>query len=71
MRRVARFVIATLVGGCLFLVPFVLVLLVLREARKTTLELVKPLAQWIGREHLLGVVAEDLLALGTGEAPAD
>ncbi len=63
MRRLGRFLLSTMVGGVLFLVPIVLLAVLLREAWQTTAKVIRPVASLIGRERLFGMVAEDLLAI--------
>lgn len=63
MRALVRFLISTLVAGTLFLVPLVLVVLVVGHALKATSSAIRPLTGYLGRERLLGLLAEDLLAL--------
>ena len=63
MKAIWTFVKATLIGGVLFLVPLVLVVVVLREAVRLVSGLVRPVSELLPAEQVGGVVVADGLAL--------
>jgi uncharacterized membrane protein len=63
MKRFGQFLLATLVRGVLFLLPFALVGVLLRETHRALLTVTRPLAAWLAVRPLFGVLPEDLLAV--------
>jgi uncharacterized membrane protein len=63
MRRFGQFLLATLVRGLLFLLPFALVVVVLREAYRALVSLTRPVAAWLSIHPMIGILPEDLLAI--------
>ena len=63
MRALHEFFKTTIVGGLMFLVPVVLVLLVLGHALRIAGKVAKPLAEQLQLEHLLGVGAVTVVAV--------
>lgn len=63
MRAIGRFFKATFVGGLLFVVPLVLIALLVREAYRFTAEALRPVAELMPAEKVMGVVVADLLAV--------
>lgn len=62
MKAILKFVKATLVGGILFVVPLVVMVLLVREAIRLTSDALRPVADLIPAEKVVGVVLVDLLA---------
>jgi uncharacterized membrane protein len=63
MNRFGQFLLATLVRGVLFLLPFALVGVLLRETYRALVTVTRPLAAWLSIHPLLGVLPEDVLAV--------
>jgi uncharacterized membrane protein len=63
MRRLGQFVLATAVRGMLFLLPFTLIVVLLRETYKALLSVSHPLAAWLPVSHVFGMFLEDVLAV--------
>lgn len=63
MKAVAEFVKTTLVGGVLFLVPVVLVVLLIGQALKIAVETLGPVARLAPARTVAGVVLVDVLAI--------
>jgi uncharacterized membrane protein len=63
MRRFGQLVLATLVRGILFLLPFTLIVVLLRETYKALLSVAHPLAAWLPERHVFGVLLEDAVAV--------
>lgn len=62
MRLIPRFVKATIVGGLLFMVPIILMLLVLKQALGMVRKVVTPVAVHFPDHTILGVSATTMLA---------
>ena len=58
-----RFVKTTVIGGLLFLVPVVVLILVLNEARELMLMVADPLADWFPVESVGGVALANVIAV--------
>jgi uncharacterized membrane protein len=65
VRAIGRFIKATLVGGILFVVPFVVLAVLLREAVRLIADALHPVAKLFPTERVAGIVLVDLLALAT------
>jgi uncharacterized membrane protein len=63
MRALQEFFKTTIVGGLMFLIPVVLVLLVLGHALRIASKVAKPLAEQLHLEHLLGLGAVTIVAV--------
>jgi uncharacterized membrane protein len=59
----ARSLLATLVRGVLFLVPIVLILVLAREAIRLLSTAMKPVAQIVPADNLLGIAVVEILAI--------
>jgi uncharacterized membrane protein len=62
VKALARFVKTTLLGGLLFLLPLIVVLLILKKGMELLDKLVSPIADRIPVESVAGVHARDFLA---------
>ena len=58
-----EFLKTTLVGGLLFLLPVVLIVIVLRHAMQLTVKVVKPISDYLPMEAVVGVRGETALAV--------
>jgi len=58
-----EFLRATLVGGLLFLLPVVVVLIVLHRAMKYALDAAKPISHLLPVESVIGAYGENALAI--------
>lgn len=65
MSRVLEFLKATLLGGLLFVLPLLVVLIVVRHGMRVVAEALQPVAQLLPAQKLAGLVVSDLLALAT------
>src|SRR4051812_37035103 len=65
MRAIVQFIKVTLVGGILFVVPLVVLVLFLREAVRLTADTLRPVARLFPTEKVAGIVLVELLALAT------
>ena len=63
MKAVADFVKLTLVGGVLFLIPFVAIVLIVGHALKIAVEALAPVARLAPARTIAGVVVVDALAI--------
>lgn len=63
MRRIVRLAFAKLVGGLLFLVPIVIMIIIIRQAIGLLSQLLKPLARQMPVETIGGVFVSDMFAL--------
>lgn len=61
--RSLQFLKSTLVGGLLFVLPLLVVLLVVRHSVKLLAEALQPVAELLPARQFAGIVAADLLAL--------
>jgi len=64
MRALAAFVRATLIGGILFLLPIVVLVIVLGKAQELARRIVAPLASRIAMKSMAGISTGTLLAIG-------
>ncbi|MBC2839269.1 DUF502 domain-containing protein [Robiginitalea sp. SC105] len=58
-----KFIRTTLVGGLLFLTPFILLLIILSKAYQLLLQVAKPLGNLIPLDNLAGVALADILVV--------
>ena len=63
MKSLSAFFKATIVGGALYLVPVVLILLVLGKVHGVTIKLVAPMADMLQLQHLGGINLARLLGI--------
>jgi uncharacterized membrane protein len=63
MKAIIGFIKATMVGGILFLVPLLAVVLLLREAVAFAARILRPIARLLPAEHFAGIAAAELLAV--------
>ncbi len=64
MRALVAFVRATLIGGILFLLPIVVLVIVLGKAQELASRIVAPLANRIAMKSMAGISTGTLLAIG-------
>jgi len=62
MKQILDFIKTTLVGGLLFLIPLVIIIVLLGKAHGVTRNIVEPLAQALPMEEIAGIGAAKLLA---------
>src|SRR5581483_8325736 len=58
-----QFIKTTIVGGLLFVLPFAVVLIILREALRHVARVMEPVARLIPSEQFAGIVTAELLAI--------
>jgi uncharacterized membrane protein len=63
MRYISRLLLVTIVRGILFLVPIVLIAVLAREGYGMLRRLSQPIARLLPKDHLFGIVAEDLISI--------
>jgi uncharacterized membrane protein len=63
MKRFGQFLLATLARGILFLLPFTVVAVLIRETHRALLSVTRPLAGWLPIRPVFGVLPEDVLAI--------
>lgn len=63
MKKIAAFIKTTIVGGIVFLVPVVLIVMVLGKAFELTMKLAKPMAQFIPLESFAGIALANIVGL--------
>src|SRR5580698_7513043 len=62
MKRLMEFLWRTLVGGIVFVVPFILALILLREGLHVVGKLLGPVARRLPFDSAMGIAASDLVA---------
>jgi len=63
LSRILHFLKSTLVGGLVFVLPALVVLVVIRQAIQLTAEALRPVAHLVPTEKVAGIVVADLLAI--------
>jgi uncharacterized membrane protein len=63
MKSLSAFLKTTIVGGALYLVPIVLILVVLRKVHAITIKLIAPMAQQLELHDIGGINLARLLAV--------
>lgn len=63
MSAILKFGKATLLGGILFVVPVVIVMMLVREAVRMTADVLRPVSRIVPTERVAGMVVADLLAV--------
>ena len=63
LESLTRFLMRTVLGGVLFLIPLLLTVVILRQVIGLLARVLRPLAQLIPTEKLAGVVVADILAI--------
>jgi len=63
LSRILHFLKSTLIGGLLFVLPVLVVLVIIRQAIQMTAEALRPVAHLVPTEKVAGIVVADLLAI--------